>query len=68
VVITYSKEKRNKFVLWKTNAEVVKIYDNYDWLSVFFQDNEMLYNKTVLERPVELQELVLAFLNTLWPL
>lgn len=60
-----SKEKRNKFVLWKTNAEVVKIYDNYDWLSVFFQDNEMLYNKTVLERPVELQSLVLSFLKTL---
>ena len=26
------------------------------------------YQQTVLERPVELQELVLAFLNTLWPL
>ncbi len=34
-------------------------------VSNYFQDNFLVYQQTVLERPVELQELVLKFLLTL---
>lgn len=49
---------------------------NYEWVkdefnklkSAFWFYEHKYIQQTVLERPVELQELVLSFLNTLWPL
>lgn len=61
-------EKRNEFVSYKKNKqEKIEDFRNiWDKLSLYFSFNPNLYNKTVLERDIETQELVLSFLNTLW--